>query len=101
MIRAVYEQREQIKDLHARLRAGGGVAAAGVSLEQVTWAEQVVWSRAFASDVARGGTGAPPPPPTYLMGVERKVRFEAATRCDGGLQPYAIEACNPMRVVEA
>ena len=37
MIGAVYEQREQIKGLHARLRQGGGARAAAVTLEQVTW----------------------------------------------------------------
>ena len=39
MIGAVYEQREQIKGLHARLRQGGGARAAAVTLEQVSWLE--------------------------------------------------------------
>jgi hypothetical protein len=83
MIGAVYEQREQIKDLHARLRQGGGTRAAAVSLEQVTWAEQVVWSRAFASTLAKAQPGAPPSAPKYFMGQDRrelgekKVLFEA------------------------
>jgi len=83
MIGAVYEQREQIKDLHARLRQGGGAGAAAVSLEQVTWAEQVVWSRAFASTLAKTQPGAPPSAPKYFMGQDRKelgekkVLFEA------------------------
>ena len=37
MIGAVYEQREQIKGLHTKLRQGGGARAAAVTLEQVTW----------------------------------------------------------------
>ena len=79
MIGAVYEQREQIKGLHARLRQGGGARAAAVTLEQVTWAEQVVWSRAFASTRAKSGRGAPPPPPPPASELgEKKLLFEAA-----------------------
>ena len=66
-------QREQIRQLHQRLRAGGGSAAARVSLADLTWAEQVVWSRAFASTVQRADAPPPPPPPQ----MEKKVLFEA------------------------
>jgi len=80
MIGAVYEQREQIKELHARLRQGGGAAAAAVTLEQVAWAEQVVWSRAFASTLAKGGRGAPPPPPPTRLGLGLRVRARVRIR---------------------
>ena len=43
----------------------------------MTWAEQVVWSRAFASTLAKSGRGAPPsPPPARELG-EKKLLVEA------------------------
>ena len=93
LVQAVYEQREQIRSLHERVRGGGGARAGSVGLDAVAWAEQVVWSRAFASTVkktgARGGADAgsspppppppspPPPPPPPPRDVKTNVLFEA------------------------
>ena len=79
-MQAVYEQREQIRSLHERVRGGGGAQAGSVGLDAVAWAEQVVWSRAFASTVMKAGergSPPPPPPPPPPPDVKTKVLFEA------------------------
>ena len=40
------------------LRAGGGADAGSVTLEELSWAQQLVLSRAFASDINKGERGA-------------------------------------------
>ncbi len=62
---AAREQAARLRELLAALQARGGPQAALVDEEQLRWAEQVVLSRSFNSEVAK--LEAPPSPPTRQM----------------------------------
>ncbi|KAL3932501.1 MAG: hypothetical protein SGPRY_000675 [Prymnesium sp.] len=60
---AIREQASELAQLHARL-----AQSAKVSLEELTWAQQLVLSRAFSSRIASPSEVAPPPPTEEKMG---------------------------------
>ena len=79
LVSAVREQKDSLEQLLLEIQSAGGADADTVTMDELLWAEQIVLSRAFTSDIAKGEEGvrassmgskvAPPPQKLSLIHI--------------------------------